>query len=79
MNKRTVVWVGAVTLVAAFCADGARVPAKFGDVTLQGPVGDRLERMIRNHVVANHPVYLAECFRTVRDPAEILPKAGVRH
>lgn len=41
-----------------------RKPAKFGDVTLQGPVGDRLERMIRNHVTAKDSVCLAACFRS---------------
>ena len=41
-----------------------RKPAKFGDVTLQGPVGDRLVRMIRNHVTAKDAVYLTQCFRS---------------
>ena len=33
-----------------------------GDVSLQGPVGERLESMFRNHVLAEDPVYLTACY-----------------
>ena len=50
--------------ISANAWSDSRSAAEFGDVTLQGPLGDRLERMVRNHVAAKDPVYLAECFRS---------------
>ena len=61
MNRKMT--AGVVAISALMAVAGERLPARFGDVTLQGPVGDRLERMIRNHVTAKDPVYLAECFK----------------
>ena len=52
-----------VSLVLAAVTMGTRLPANFGDVTLQGPVGDRLNRMVRNHVAAKDLSYLTACFR----------------
>jgi len=49
--------------LAATTFGGVRSAAKFGDVTLQGPVGERFEKMVRNHVTAKDPVCLAECFK----------------
>ena len=56
--------LGIVLAISVGWAADVRRPAKFGDVTLQGPVGDRLARMIRNHVTAKDAVYLTECFRS---------------
>ena len=36
----------------------------FGEVRLTGRLGETFERMLRNHVEATDPVYLASAFRT---------------
>ena len=48
----------------AFGASGeVRTQAVDGDVSLQGPLGATLDKMIENHVLRQNPVYLSECFK----------------
>ena len=48
----------------AFGASGeVRTQAVDGDVSLQGPLGATLDKMIENHVLRQDPVYLSECFK----------------
>ena len=67
--RRVGVVLAAMSAFAA-TAGGERSAAKFGDVTLQGPVGDRLEQLIRNHVAVKDPVYLAACFKNRSETCE---------
>lgn len=53
----------ALCAVAADAAATLRTEAADGDVSLQGPIGLTFERMFRNHVLAEDPVYLSACFR----------------
>ena len=39
------------------------VLAEYGDVRLKGPIGDKLEKMIRNHVVATDTEYITAPFQ----------------
>lgn len=43
---------------------GANVGAQVGDVRLYGPVADRMDKMIRNHVTATDPCYLSHPFHS---------------
>ena len=62
-------FTASIALSAVFCmaaADAAatlRTEAADGDVSLQGPIGLTFERMFRNHVLAEDPVYLSACFK----------------
>ncbi len=60
--KRIIVSViiAGATVVAA---SAARVPAEMGDVRLKGPLGERLDRMIENHVIATDLTYLTDVFK----------------
>ena len=59
-----------MTVLAAICACagasfGTAASANaFGEVRLTGRLGETFERMLRNHVEATDPVYLASAFRT---------------
>ena len=46
------------------------VLAEYGDVRLQGPIGDKLEKMIRNHVVATDTEYIPAPFQEMLADAE---------
>ena len=68
-NRTLAVAVGA-SLLAAPAAEATpnAVPA-YGDVRLKGPFGERFDRLVKNHVLANDTASLAaECaarrFRT---------------
>jgi len=47
---------------AALALPAAFVNAPYGDVTLKGPMGDRLELMLRNHLMATDTSYITEPF-----------------
>lgn len=53
--------ISAVLLASAL---GANVGPQFGDVRIYGPVADRMEKMVKNHVVATDPCYLAHPFHS---------------
>ena len=59
--------VGAFATAAAFAwAAGAadlRTETADGDVSLQGPIGLTLDKMLERHVLAEDPVYLSKCFK----------------
>ena len=46
----------------AVSAAATFVPAPYGDVTLKGPMGDRLELMLKNHVLATDTTYITAPF-----------------
>ena len=59
--------VGALALSAAciVAADSVtlRTEVAYGDVSLQGPIGLTLDKMLERHVLAEDPVYLSQCFK----------------
>ena len=63
--KRVLFMVGLMGLAAS----GAFVPAPYGDVTLKGPVGVRLETMLKNHVFATDTVEKGPFTLALRIPA----------
>lgn len=64
MNRMSaVVFLGAIATLPVRAAVETRLPADYGAVRLTGPVGDRLDLMVQNHVCNKDAEYLAECFR----------------
>ncbi len=60
--RRVAVFSLALVQLAMGQAQVSCVEIADGDVSLQGPVGDRLGLMLRSHVFAEDPVYLTECY-----------------
>ena len=52
-----------------FASLGTNVGAPIGDVRIYGPVADRMEKMIRNHVTATDPCYLSHPFHSRTETA----------
>ena len=70
MNRMTKSgFTASMAISAALCAAAAgaaatlRTEAADGDVSLQGPIGLTFERMFKDHVLTEDPVYLSACFR----------------
>lgn len=61
MYLRRMWFVLAVASLSCF-AEAPRQAMGFGDVSLTGVIGRRLSKMVRNHVEAHDPMYLASCF-----------------
>lgn len=55
--------VAAVFSIMAKEAMPARCEIKDGEASLQGPIALTFEKMVKNHVLRQDPVYLSECFK----------------
>ena len=55
--------VAAVSQSVFAAAPEVRSQIVDGDVSLQGPLGATLDKMLENHVLRQNPVYLSECFK----------------
>ena len=53
---------GLMQVLLAFLASGSLLAGGIGDVRLKGPLGERLDRMIENHVVAQDAEYITAPF-----------------
>ena len=56
--KKILIWA----CVMGGVASGAFVPAPYGNVTLKGPMGTRLETMLKHHVLATDTEYITAPF-----------------
>ena len=57
---KKIVAIGAVA--GAIAANAANVILPYGDVRIRGPIGARLDQMIKNHVLATDTTYITEPF-----------------
>ena len=64
---RSIIPVVALSAACAVAADSAtlRTEIAYGDVSLQGPIGLTLDKMLERHVLAEDPVYLSQCFKEI--------------
>ena len=63
MNAKRLIFGAAVAMAAMAQAADTRTGVIDGDATLQGPLFKTFRRMFRNHVLAQEPSYLVECYR----------------
>ena len=62
---RSIIPVVVFSAASVVAADSAtlRTEIAYGDVSLQGPIGLTLDKMLERHVLAEDPVYLSQCFK----------------
>ena len=61
----TTKWMGGLAVLAVLCtvAQARQTAAPYGQVRLKGPIGERMDRMIRHHVMATDVDYITAPFK----------------
>ena len=61
----TTKWMGGLAVLAVLCtvAQAQQTAAPYGQVRLKGPIGERMDRMIRHHVMATDVDYITAPFK----------------